>query len=586
MEEASKKSEQSQILKKLSALCADKRSYYKRLLMSAASVFAFCFTFIFFGPFELVAFGRESLVYGYKDIFWILALATLITTAALSPLIALLKGRIYNYIVCFISATTLAGYIQSLLLNGSLGTLTGDAIDWTNMRSELVLSLVVWLLIYIAFYFVMYLSRDIWKKVIYSCAGLLVLIQFVPTVGIFLGVFDLGGVDMNGCTLTTKGMYEYSTNDNVLVFVLDRLDYDYIEEVKKEDPDFFNKLDGFIEYDNAISAFARTKPALNHLMTGCEDLAYNVPTEQFFKDSWTQNGKDILRDLDSENYTSEFYTDITAVFSDGDYVEKYVANSNVGSKKMQKLNTLKKLLELSAYRYAPTCIKPFYWADTNYFNRDVLVSDDSRTYIFDDASYADGFKTAVSTRKENNFKLYHFDGPHAPYTLNSDGTRNDGETSRVEQLMGCMNILYNAFDRMKELGIYDDATIIITGDHGMHQGDTQPVLEPTLTGIFYKPANSSGDGIVKVSHAQVSTANIPATILKAAGADYSLYGKALDDIGEDETVTRYYYKSACESGSSNEIKVYVYEVIGDANDFNSWHLIRTDDITDDKNKFH
>ena len=576
--EATNKGEKSQASKKLSALWADKRPFKKRFLMSMAATFAFCFTFIFFGPFEMAAFGSDSLVYNHKDVFWLLFLTTLIVTAVFGSLIALLKGKIYNYIVCFVCATTFAGYIQGIALNGSLGTLTGDAITWSEMRFELYLSIAVWLIIYIAFYLVMYLSRKVWTNVIYWCAGLLVLIQFIPTVGIFLGLFDLGDASMENCRLTTKGMYEYSSNDNVFVFVLDRLDYKYIERVQKQSPEFFDRLDGFTGYNNAISAFGRTRPALNHLMTGCEDLAYKVPTDEFYSASWKENGKDILGDLHSANYTTEFYTDVSDLCSDPEYVEKYIGNTFIGTKKLNKMTTLSKLMEFSAYKYAPTFIKPFYWTDTNYYNRDVLVSDDTRTYVFDDAAYADGFKAANSQRKENNFKLYHFDGPHAPYTLKVDGTRSDTETSVEEQLMGCMNILYNAFDRMKELGIYDDATIIITGDHGMHQGDTKPVLAGTRTGIFYKPAKSSGTKLVW-SSAQVCTDNIAPTILKAAGADYSLYGRALDDIGENEEVVRYYYKSATSKGSSNEITLYTYRVVGDASRIENWELISTEDIS-------
>ena len=578
------KKEPSQASKKLSALWADKRSFKKRFLMSVSAVFATCFTFIFFGPFELVAFAGSSLAYSYKDVGWLLILTALGVTAVFSPLIALLKGKIFNYIVCFICATTFAGYVQSVAFNGSLGTLTGDAITWGNFKWDMFWNIIVWLAIYIAFYFVMYISRKVWTKVIYCCAGLLVLIQFIPTLGILFGLFDLG-TSMVDCRLTTSGMYEYSAHENVMVFVLDRLDYKYIKQVMNKDPQFFERLDGFTGYNNAISATARTRPALNQLMTGCEDLAYTAPIDEFYKDSWTQDGKDILRDLHTENYTTEFYTDINALFSDPEYVKKYVSNSNVGAKEIKNVPMLSKLLELSAYRYAPICIKPFYWADTNYFNQNVLISDVAATYVYDDAAYADGFKTAVSDREKNNFKLYHFDGPHAPYTLNSDGTRSETNTSVEEQLMGCMNILYNAFDRMKELGIYDDTAIIITGDHGAHQGDTEPVKAGTLTGIFYKPPKSSGTKL-KWSSAQVSTLNIPATILKCAGADYSQYGKALDEIGEDEEIVRKYYKSVTKSGSSNEIKYYVYEVIGDASKMENWHLIGTEEISDNDNKFY
>ena len=581
-----KPKDKSQVSKKLSALWADKRSFWKRLLISAVAVFAACFTFVFFGPLELVAFSGESLVFGYKDIVWLLVATMFAVTAVLSVLISLLKGKIFNYIVCFIFSSTVAAYIQSMFLNGSLGALTGDAIPWAEMRSEMGRSIAVWVIVYIAFYFLMYLNRKMWTNAIYYVSAFIIFIQFFSSVGIFAGLYDMGNVEMEDCQLTTRGMYEYSSKDNVFVFVLDRLDFDYIQRVLDEDPDFLEPLDGFTGYNNAISAFARTQPALNQMLTGCEDLAYNVPTEKFFKDSWKQDGKDLLRDLSGAGFTSEFYTDVYSLFSDPDYVAQYVINSQSGApKEINKKVMLSKLMELSAYRYLPINFKPFYWADTNYFNQDVLVSDDSKTYVFADHEYADGFKTAVADREQSSFKFYHFNGPHAPYTLTSEGKLSETETSVTEQLMGCMNILYATFDRMKELGIYDDATIIITGDHGMHQGDKKPVLAATRLGLFYKPANSSGTKLTW-SSAPVCTDNIPATLIKNVGGDYSLYGTPLDEIGENDEVVRYYYKSASSSGSYDEVKYYVYEIIGDAADFDNWKLIETKDITDDKNKFY
>ena len=144
--------------------------------------------------------------------------------------------------------------------------------------------------------------------------------------------------------------------------------------------------------------------------------------------------------------------------------------------------------------------------------------------------------------------------------------------------MGCMEYLYTAFDKMKELGIYDDASIIITADHGAHKGDTEPILKETRIGLFFKPSGSSGTEL-KWSSAPVCTDNIPATILKCAGADYSLYGRAIDDIGEDEEISRVYYKSVTESGSYNEIGLYTYIVTGDASDLDNWKMIKYEDIT-------
>jgi len=130
---------------------------------------------------------------------------------------------------------------------------------------------------------------------------------------------------------------------------------------------------------------------------------------------------------------------------------------------------------------------------------------------------------------------------------------------------------------MKSLEIYEKATIIITADHGAAINDSKPVSKPTRIGLFYKPSGSAGTPLA-YSAAQVSTENIPATLLKAAGADYSAYGSALDEISEDEQITRSYVKSLTESGGSGERQIYKYDIVGDAADFDNWKVTEVLDI--------
>ena len=125
------------IEKKWKALWADKRSYKKRLVISGAAMLGACFTFLFFGPIEMVAFSSSFLTYSYKDILGVMAIAAVAVCVAGAAVLALIKGKLFNYIVTFISAFTVAGYLQALLLNGSLGSLNGDAIAWDLMKADL-----------------------------------------------------------------------------------------------------------------------------------------------------------------------------------------------------------------------------------------------------------------------------------------------------------------------------------------------------------------------------------------------------------------------------------------------------------------
>ncbi len=574
-----KKAREKEIVKnRIKDIWADKRSYKKRLIISGAAFLAACFTFIFFGPIELVAFSGGSLVFSYRDVIWFMLGAFLFIWCASSLLVALLRGKVFNYIVCSIFAYTLSGYIQAMFLNGSLGALTGDAIDWHNLKSELYLGIIIWLVIFIACFILMYLHKRIWANTIKYLSLALVVIQIVPLIGILFGAYETKDVTLGESKLTIQRMYDYSENKNTFVFVLDRMDYEYIEQVLSVDPEFFDKLEGFTLYDNAISSTARTKPALNQILTGCEELAYHVSEKDFFKNSWFEDGKDILRDISEKDYSIDIYTEANALFSDKKYMAEYVKNYSSGYGDLNYGVAFSKLMNLSSFRYAPIFIKPFFWADTTYYNKDVLNADNSAPYAFDDPLFMGGLKDGSTSLQNNAFKFYHFNGPHAPYNMDKYGNNSVESTSPSDQLMGCIKHLSALFDKMKELGIYDDATIIITADHGSAEYDDKPLVKATRIGLFYKPAGKSGEKL-KHSSAPVCTDNIPATILKSVGADYSKYGKALDDIGENDDITRYYYKSVTHwGGATTETKVHKYEVRGDASKFENWVEVEQKDI--------
>ncbi len=569
--------DRQQLAKKLKALWTDSRSYMTRLLTAGAVMLAFGFTFLFFGPLELVAFSGGSLTYTYRDVFWLVLAVMAVFTVVSAPLLALLRGRIFNYTVTVAAAVVIAGYIQAMALNGGLGLLTGDGIDWTSHAGSAILGLSVWFAVLVVLLFVMYLHRKFWAMAVKVVCLLLVFMQLVPAVAILCGVYDDANSDAIGdYYLCDNGFYEFSSRENVFVFVLDRLDYDYIQRVLKEDPAFFDGLEGFTSYTNAISGFARTKPALIHMLTGADQTAYHTPKEEYFTQAWTYGDKNLLEDLDAQDYDIELYTGIRNLFSDADLAAEYVDNVSNGWADMNYGVALQKLLQLSAFRYTPMVLKPFFWADTNYYNQDVFEEAGDKAYQFDDAAYALGFADATADRQVSSFKLYHFFGPHAPYTMNADGTVSEEPTTVTDQTMGSFANLMKLFDRMKELGIYDDATIIITGDHGAAISDTKPLQKATRVGLFYKPAGASGK--LQTSSAPVTTGQVAATVIKAAGGDHSAYGPALDEVAENADITRVYYKTVCDQETFRETQLCIYHVTGDAADFDNWELVQTTDI--------
>ncbi len=568
--------EKSQFRQKLNALWKDKRPYKKRLLAAAASAFSLCFTLIFFGPVEITAFSYDSLNFDVLAITPIMAVAAVAVFLVLSLLISALRGKIFNYAVSFIFAITISGYIQGNFLNGNLGALTGDPIDWHNQTRKMIINLIIWFVISLVPFIILYFNKKNWYNVVTFGSILLVIMQSVA----LFQVYTIEKPKNYGYYLSADGIFDYSSKKNTLVFLLDRLDYEFIEEVLKDDPSFFDDMDGFTSYTNAISEHARTKPAANFILTACEEYAYQIPAEEYFDKSWTAGGRNILGDLKEAGYKINIYSEMGNMFGSGETAEKYVSNifsidnsketieKDVTNNKLNVPEVFRNLFYLSTYRYAPTAIKPFFWSYTGTINNSTYLN--SSVYEIDETKYAEGIKKFNVDDEYGYFKFYHFNGSHPPYSVKEDGSKSTELTSSLEQTKGNFEILFKAFNKMKKLGIYKDTGIIITADHGSAISDDEPLQKATRIGLFYKPPGSE-EMSLKTSKAPVSLKNLPATILKSSGLDYTDYGRPLDEVKEDEKITRTFYKAVMKDG--REDKLYIYEVEGDASDFNNWKNI-------------
>lgn len=559
----------SPILEKLKNLVHDNRTYKNRLLLSFVVNFAFVFTFLFFGPIELTSGNLDSLVFNVVDVVVAMSLVTIIALIILSALTALLKGRLFNYIVTCEFSFSLCCYIQGNFLNGNLGLLDGDGIIWQKQASAMLLNLLLIIVIFTIPFVIYYFSKKHWPALLKFISILLVAMQLIALITILPNALNYKQ-NNNRYYLATNNMYEYSKNLNIFVFLLDRLDYSIIENITNQNPDFFKGLDGFTSYTNAISEYARTCPAANYMLTNNTN-AYRIPSRQYFEESWQR--ENVLSDISAQGYTVNVYTELASMFGNGTDANDYVHNisDERGTVNYQTLG--KNFIKLSAYRYLPLVFKPFFWCYTDEINKELY--NNNAIYEIDEYKYSAGINN-IYLKNDKQFKFFHFNDSHPPFTLNEHGEKSETETTYEIQTKGSFNIVFKTIDKLKELGAYKNTAIIILGDHGIPVSDSEPVSIGPRIGLFYKPAGIEGT-VLRQSKAQVSLKNIPATIAKEAGINYEKYGRPLDEIKESEELERFFYKSVTD-GSNVEKKLYTYSIIGDASKQENWNVLNVEDV--------
>lgn len=206
-----------------------------------------------------------------------------------------------------------------------MGALTGDAIDWHNQTGKMFAGLVLLFAISLIPFIILYFDKKAWYSTVSIVSAVIVMMQSVALITIYSGNNVRKPKDYSQY-LSTEEMFDFSSEQNTLVFLMDRLDYEFIEEVLEKDLDFFSKLDGFTSYTNAISEHARTKPAANFILTACEEGAYQIPQYEYFEKSWSSGGKNILKDLKDAGYKIDIYSEINCMFGQGNTAGEYVSN--------------------------------------------------------------------------------------------------------------------------------------------------------------------------------------------------------------------------------------------------------------------
>lgn len=459
-----------------------------------------------------------------------------------------------------LSGMAVMGYLQAMFLNGELQALTGDEQTW-SIGTRLVNAL-IWLMV-VSLICVVGYRKEIVLKISKGICIYICLIQIV-TLGYMVVTTD---VSTNGSekALTTQNSLELATDDNVLVFVLDMFDSSVFQEILEEDSEFLAPLSDFTFYRNATSAFGHTKISLPYLLTGTQ-WKEGLNAEQYHDYAYANS--DALRTISQQGcdigvYTKVDYLDSSVYDVISNYSDSAVRNCNI-------VSTYSTMFRTSMYKLMPFIFKQGF----TYYTRDIVEMVDAGeiwTIENDLPFYNNLIKQGLSVNDQYQkaFRFYHMVGDHEPYYLSEDlqYDRTGRENSAYSQAKGCLKIVYEYLNQLKTLGKYEDATIIITADHGQIATYDSEVEGPAITSLpimLVKEKGSSQDSLY-VSDVPVSQTEIMPLVMKSVGnPDWADYGKTFDEINSKEERPRYYVDML-----DNKYMIQ-FVINGDANELANW----------------
>ncbi|MBQ9742064.1 MAG: sulfatase-like hydrolase/transferase [Ruminococcus sp.] len=554
----------------------------EKLITSALVAFTLPFVLLICSSFSVFFSNYEQLNIQLRNFVPLFSLLAAMMFLFVFLLLLITKGYLHNILFALGVGFVTAAVIQSIVTNLTFEGLPGDGNVPPPSDTKILINSIVWILFLLCFLVlgILYKKLPLAKSVM---CFLLILTLVMQTAGLIPAAIEYASVctsednDIREYYLTTENMFEVSTKENVLVFIVDRFDRDYFLELQKDYPEYIDSLDGFTYYEDNISTYPRTYPAVVSMLTG-EKTDFSTSRPDFFESSYKDCS--FFKDMLSNDYKLNLYIPYFYAYDDARVFEGVASNlSEEGGYYTitRPVAFAKMMMNLSTYFWAPEGYKST-WINSNSFTSVVALEGDESCYNMNDKSdpeiYKELMSSGLTTQSEKNtFSVLHLRGCHNPFTMdeNCNLVPTDSVTC-AQQTAGCFRIIDEYLDRLRELGLYEDATIIITGDHAMMDDNALPLDRAFVTTLLVKEKGESSTPL-KTSSAPVSQENFLPQIIHSAGISTEIdYGTPYSQVPADSTAPRYhYYQTWIGNGRENEC--YTYEINGSGLDFGNWEIV-------------
>lgn len=563
-------------------------SFKERLLLTILVSIAIPAITVLFGTFELYYANMSEFLFSLSDFFGYCILLSLGVAAIIFLSLIFLRGRVFDIVYATLAFIAFMLMIQGNYLSG--GVITGFIGDGNMEKiplAQVLINLLIWLIVGAGFVCALILvrNREIIKTVI--------TILMITLIGMPLVNFGVVSISSDVYTpaperesaqstdeqriLTSKYITEISENNNVIYFLVDRFDAKYAEKTMDEMPELFDELEGFTYYSDNISLYPRTYPSVAYMLTG-QKQDFSISRKEFFESSYkTAPGLKLLYEKD---YKVNIYTDSYYTYENASVMMDYASNLSgiTGREVVDTFELAINMVKGSLFFRVPFVLNRAVGQElsTPLFAKYVVFEADAPKHDIDNKNVYDTLTKSEYTANSdsNTFSFIHMTGSHLPniYDENWNVIDSSHESAWDECLAVKVSMeSINAYLRqMKEMGVYENATIIITGDHAAPHSDTKELSGARRTALFIKKSGDSASPLA-FSEKQVCQDNLWATIIESEGIDTDIdFGRSVFDISEGETITREYLFQRMDDGFFENI---TYRVVGDSSDFENWEIV-------------
>ena len=463
------------------------------------------FTAFVFAPIEQYMLNQNEMWFNLGDIAPAALICFIALTALLTGIGLLLPAKARRVYAAVILGITVCLYLQGNFINPDYGELDGRPVQWGDYTLYAVLDTLLWIAVPAGLAVFAAKKGKLFRTAGRGLAAALLAVQAVTLATVLLTrpIENMRG----DWIVSDRDQFALGEDANTVVFVVDACDTTYIPRILQEDPDALEALDGFTYFSDYSGSYSKTKMGLPFALT--QVWYENDETIEDYIDRCYE-GVPLYADLreagwDIRLYTAETYMS-ERMIGTADNVLR--ARLTVGS--YPKL--FAKMMEFVGFRYAPHLLKPqfvFYSGEFGFYK---AAEGEYQPYFKDNFLFRDKLeKDGLSTVPGKSCIVYHINGSHLPCNMDENGVNvGNWNTTACEQTKGVLRTIIGPYlERMKALGLYDQANIVITADHGrFDEGPSSPVM-------LIKPAFAHGE--ITENAVMASAADLHATLRKLCG---------------------------------------------------------------------
>lgn len=570
----------------------------KNALFTILLSISFSFTFLFFPAIDIFLGNQREFIVEFNRVaipMLAFALGIAVGMIVLLNLFLLISEWLYRIVSRLLFGLLLAGYLQALFFNGKMSSLTGDNTNTADSATVTINLIIFGLITVIPLIFSVCAYYNPKSKLLNAGSGMI-----LPYICGLVFVMQLVGTSTSMIEsdfskyqkqytkyLSYESSMSLSKNGNIIVFLVDRLDGNWMDDVIRDFPDVNDKFDGFTFYQNNISHTTSTFPSVPQMLTN--NLYGGQEWADYISKSW--DGYTVPYTLTQNNYKVNLLIDNLTTYGSISQIEDQCDNINECSESDMRFDyygrygIISTMTRLSLSRLSPYVLKGEFTRGmgSDLSSHFVEYTSDIEDYapltvgIASDLKYFDYLKahglTSDSPRK--TFTFLHLNGCHDPIRTITDLYDDSIEPTFASTARGDFEILFYYFDQLKKLGIYDNSTIIVLGDHGRAPDETEKegkdgIESPIMTGLLIKPAGAESGKLKIDSTSELSNDFFGASILDYAGIDHSDLGYSYQDIIDGQLHVDRYMQTYAWGGFGKVYYKTLYKVTGNARDFSNW----------------